>query len=191
MKRLTTALISVVLLLGFSNLAAAYKIADDAIGGDCTQIGYWDTATKTCTLTTDIYVPEGAAISIDSDYVILDGNGHRIYGNKWRSKGVILTWGRTGVTVRNLVVENFYFGIRLEPFSTSNRIENSVVTGCLVGIYGYYSYGNQVLNNFVSSNYMGIIEVEGWYNFLTGNTVANNDYGIKLYVPWSRIVLTV
>ena len=115
MKRLTTALISVVLLLGFSSLAAAYKIADDATGGDCTQIGVWDTATKTCTLTADIYAP-GGAISIDSDYVTLDGNGHRIYGNNtWRSNGVTLTWGRTGVTVRNLVVEKFYFGIRLEP----------------------------------------------------------------------------
>ncbi|MHB1411952.1 MAG: hypothetical protein ACYCXE_01200, partial [Thermoleophilia bacterium] len=41
-------------------------------GGDCSQIGTWDAATGTCTLSTDVTVTGTDGIQIDSDHVVLD-----------------------------------------------------------------------------------------------------------------------
>ena len=54
--------------------AFAYTITDDATGGDCSTIGTWDSASKTCTLTTDVL----GNIVINSDDIILDGDGHTL-----------------------------------------------------------------------------------------------------------------
>ena len=57
--------------------AFAYTITDDATGGDCSTFGTWDSAIKTCTLSGDL--TEG--IIIGSNYLTLDGNGHKITGS--------------------------------------------------------------------------------------------------------------
>ena len=56
--------------------AFAYTITDDATDGDCSTIGTWDSASKTCTLSGDL--TEG--ITIGSSYITLDGNNHSITG---------------------------------------------------------------------------------------------------------------
>lgn len=55
MKKVVVSFLFMVLSLGLTGTAMAYSIRDDATGGDCTQIGTWDWATKTCTLTSDLY----------------------------------------------------------------------------------------------------------------------------------------
>ncbi|MEW6019163.1 MAG: hypothetical protein AB1760_13935, partial [Pseudomonadota bacterium] len=44
-------------------------IRDDATGGDCSLIGNWDAASKTCTLTTDVtfYRSHGIVITDTAD----------------------------------------------------------------------------------------------------------------------------
>ena len=45
------------------NAFAEITITDDATGGECTTIGTWNSASKTCTLTSDV----SETITIDSD----------------------------------------------------------------------------------------------------------------------------
>src|SRR3990170_8166820 len=103
MKRLIVSFIFTVLFFSSASVVIAYSIRDDATGGDCYLIGNWDSETKTCTLTGDLY----EAIQIDSDYITLDGNGHTITG----TTGIgILLYMRTAVTVKNINVRNFGYG---------------------------------------------------------------------------------
>ena len=57
--------------------AFAYTITDDATGGDCSTIGTWDSASRTCTLSDDIT----ENIIIGANNIVLDGNGKTILGN--------------------------------------------------------------------------------------------------------------
>ena len=46
----------VIVMLGavVPSVFAEISITDDSTGGDCTTIGTWDSASKTCTLTSDV-----------------------------------------------------------------------------------------------------------------------------------------
>ena len=56
------------------NVYAEISITDDSTGGDCTTIGTWNSASKTCTLRNDI----NKYIVIQSDGIIFDGNSKSI-----------------------------------------------------------------------------------------------------------------
>ena len=76
MMRFLLLSVLVVFLVGvmIPNAFAELIITDDATGGGCTTIGTWDSASKTCTLTSDVSEP----ITIDSDGITLDGNNHTV-----------------------------------------------------------------------------------------------------------------
>ena len=89
--------------------AFAYTISDDATGGDCSTIGTWDSASKTCTLSGD--VNEG--IVIGSNYLTLDGNDHVVTGPGTTNDagyGIHLNV-KTHVIIKNIVVKDFLYGI--------------------------------------------------------------------------------
>ncbi|MEK6651433.1 MAG: DUF1565 domain-containing protein, partial [Nitrospirota bacterium] len=161
MKKIIMSFLFVVLFLGMTGIAKAYSIKDDATGGDCTSIGIWDWATKTCTLTQDVYsTPKEDAlwtgtINIDSDYITLDGNGHTItgtcgplsccgspnvcgdpYTGLW-TYGVSLSW-KTGVTVKNLNIKDFTVGILLWSSNNNTLTGNTISNGNYMGAYGIY-----------------------------------------------------
>ena len=56
---------------------AAFQITDDETGGDCTSIGTWNSASKTCILGSNIT----ETIVIQSDGITLNGNGKLISGS--------------------------------------------------------------------------------------------------------------
>ena len=90
-----------------------FTITDDSTGGDCTSIGTWNNGAKICTLSTDLT----KGIIIDSDQITLDGNGKSITGTYTSlnpsastfTEGVKID-GATGVTVKNLVINNVNSG---------------------------------------------------------------------------------
>jgi parallel beta-helix repeat protein len=137
-------------------------ITDDATGGDCTSIGSWNSTTKTCRLTTDL---SNTTIKIDSDGITLNGDGHRITGpgesggfpgDLGGGFGVVVHY-QTGVTVKNLKVNNFHIGI-IAAGSDNTFVRNT-------------AYNNEV----------GIgITYQGSHNTLVHNT-ANDNYGIGIY----------
>ncbi|MBI4728284.1 MAG: right-handed parallel beta-helix repeat-containing protein [Acidobacteria bacterium] len=156
-------------------------IRDDPTGGDCTQIGTWDSVTKTCTLTTDVVFSgdggiEAVGIVIDSNDVTVDGDGHTLEGDNdileqdlfVNGSGVYLN-GKSNVTVRNLTVKQFNNGIFL--FSSSgNTLSDNTASLNKVGIYLVWSAGNTLTSNTASSNYDYGISL-GWS---TGNTLTSN-----------------
>ncbi len=125
-----------------------YNISNAAGGGDCTLIGYWDPVTLTCTLGSDISFGSGTdGIYIDSDGITLDGNGYALTGDPTRDTHGVYLSGRTGVTVKNLHISQFRYGI-----------------------YLYDSDSNTLTNNNASSNDWDGIALNGAAN----NTISGN-----------------
>jgi parallel beta-helix repeat protein len=196
-------LISTTIFFMFTGSAMAYSIRDDVTGGDCSLIGTWDSVTKTCTLSAD--VTQG--LSVASNAVILDGNGHTVAG------GGITLDGRTGVTVKNFTIENGTIDIRtggwntiadniinvltdtgIMVYSSRNTISGNTINGSgyVGGIhygmyfgsyYGYSYFGyNTVSGNKINNFYVGITIIESPGNIFTENTIDSGSmYGVNMY----------
>jgi parallel beta-helix repeat protein len=170
-----------------------------------TKIGDWNPDTKTFTLTTDVY----ETIQIDSDGIILDGDGHSITGGGG-GFGVYLPY-KNGVTIQNLNVQGFPHGIYLYRSSSNTMTGNTANSNNSTGIFLSSSSNNTMTGNNVSSNNKaGIylhnssdstlsgntasnssvgIYLDGDNNTLTGNTVSNNQNGITLSYSNSNILI--
>jgi parallel beta-helix repeat protein len=167
-------LLSVVYLsLGGSALAVStLTIRDDGTGGDCGSIGVWNTATKTCTLNTDVDVSAAGgidAIRIVSNGITLDGAGHIINGDgtDGTSSGVYV-FSLDGVTIKNIEVGNFSNGIWLLDTS-GTTLDSNYLHHNGKGIYASCTYYPSPINP--TSN-----------NTIYRNRVTQNSYGI--YLDW-------
>ena len=151
----------------------------NASGGDCSRIGTWDAATGTCTLSTDVTVTGADGIQIDSDHVVLDGNGHTLTGNNSGITNGVSLNSRTGVTVRNLTVTKFYAGIRLFS-SAGNVLTGNTASNCSFGLDLVSSSDNMLSANKATSNNNGIWLAYSSNNSLSGNLAGSNALGVHI-----------
>src|SRR5574341_143084 len=160
-----------------------YDGSNDATGGDCSSIGIWDSVTKTCTLTADVY----DAIQIFNQNITLDGNGHAVIGSG-SGTGINMNAypSATGITVKNVTVRNFDVGIHLGSSGSSNTISNCTVTDNFLGIMLSYTANATLANNAVITNKGfggdGIYLFHASSNVLANNSILGNSrYGILLH----------
>ena len=98
----------------------------------------------------------GYTIAVEKDNIVLDGGGYELRGTG-NSTGVFLK-NRNGVTVRNLDVTGFTYGVRLfaEDFmgmnSSNNALYDNVVAGNEYGVYISSSFDNVLRGNRMSNN---------------------------------------
>ena len=148
------------------------------------------------TLTSDINTTGSASagLLIERDNMTLDGAGYTLRGSSF--SGIYLTnispsmVGRKNVTVKDIRIEGFTYGIQLFQ-SSNNTISGCTVIGATAGGYrgmgifinGYsaLSGNNTVSGNRVSSFGIGI-EIAGSGNdTIYGNTISgNSDRGIYI-----------
>jgi parallel beta-helix repeat protein len=121
-------------------------------------------------LTNDVY----GGISLEKSGVIIDGNGHRIFGN-WGT-GLLLK-NVTNVTVRNLKILYFENGIYLEN-SNNTLLKNNTLFNC-----GITLAKNSINNYITGNNVSSIISVESGNN----NTITSN-IASGVSVAWSTNV---
>lgn len=186
--------------------SATFNIKGDT-GGDCELIGIWNTASKTCTLTSDINIPPVRPAPTDGISIFgatLDGNGHKLEGS---SLGVM----RNGVVagsnsaVKNLTVSNFHDGIvvpgeyPMEGSYTNVFIVNNVLMdNSQNGIWVSYLTWGRISENYVSGSTIGINSdhFSGYHgsseayidkNEATGNTVGISIDGGQLEILENNI----
>lgn len=163
------------------------SIKDDATGGDCTLVGTWNASSMTCTLsgnTTDLF-------SIDSDYVTLDGNGYTLTGtntglDRFETGGGIAVnvVGRTGVTIKNLKITRFDYGVDLYNTSDSTVTGVTATYSAWAGISLTNANNNTLTNNVIHNNSIDTGICVGFAssnNILSGNMISATERGIYVH----------
>lgn len=147
---------------------------------------------------------------VERDNIVIDGADYtlQLTGEMKFSKGITLM-ERSNVTIKNLRILNFNYGIQLQNSSgntlstnyihpigikvngshNNTIIENHLVgrggdgTGIVMDIYPDYgnSTGNQFLGNNITEQGVGINSIVGSANIISGNDITNcTIYGIFL-----------
>jgi parallel beta-helix repeat protein len=128
-----------------------------------------------------------SAIIILRDNIIIDGAGHTLTGTQaplysGASKGIYST-GRSNVTIENMIITTFSYGIEFD-FSSGNSVSgNNITANKDGGILLYYSFDDSVGGNNITNNGDGLdLYSSSNYNSVSGNNIiANYNDGIHLY----------
>ena len=122
--------------------------ADGSVDPDTTRISSPDNITYT--FTGNIY----GSIVVERDNIVVDGAGYTLrgYGSAWMG---IRLWKRNNITIKNVEIKEFVYGIDLSE-----------------------SYYLNICHNNIIDNYKGIFLSYCSRNTLTGNVISDNDYNI-------------
>jgi len=152
---------------------------------------------STYTFTANIYSSEHQlAIVVEKDNIILDGAGYTLQGTGvYRSIGIDLT-GRSSVTIKNMKIEGFGYGIYLENSSNNTINENSISNNTdntyemQSGIAFFGSSNNTISrNNITANDKTGIYLVNSSNNTISGNNITDNSWmGFYLRSSSSNVI---
>jgi len=97
----------------------------------------------------------GYTIAVERENIVLDGGGYTLQGNG-NSTGVFIK-NLNNMTVRNMEISNFYYGIRLlsdvyMEISGNHTVSGNTITNSKHGIYILHSSNNVLRNNQMNNN---------------------------------------
>jgi len=153
-------------------IKTTYFLSDNSTGGDCVAIaGEWDSETKTCSLTQDVY---NNSIQIDKPGITLDCQNHKIQ-YLVRSGIAVYIYNTSHVTVKHCVPVGFAFSIRTYD-SSDNIIDNNTFINQRIPVWLLNGYNNTVSNNYIRnvSSYAVIFDSDN--NTFTDNNITG--YGL-------------
>ena len=152
---------------------------------------------NTYTFTENIY----DEIVVERDNIVVDGAGYTLQGTR-SGTGLDLS-ERTNVTIRNMEIREFLYGVYLYS-SLSNSLSGNNMTNNSYGIRLRYSSNNNVSGNNIKNSFYGIwlsgssnntinensitannndgiwLSGSSDYNNVSGNNIKNNGFGIRL-----------
>jgi parallel beta-helix repeat protein len=158
-----------------------YIRADGSIDPPTAPIYTADNITYTLTgnITTNA---NASAIVIERSNIVVDGALYTVQGTgvdySYLSRGICLR-GIANVTIRNMVIKAFSYGIWLDysPFCT---ISGNNITNNDLGLHLFSGSDTISGNNITANRHQGIwIESSSDYT-ISGNNITNNEYGIFL-----------
>ncbi|PVX23090.1 MAG: hypothetical protein CW716_12935 [Candidatus Bathyarchaeum sp.] len=118
----------------------------------------------------NLYVFTGdvfGSVVVEKDDVVIDGSDFSLEGTDVGT-GISLR-ERTNVTVQNLAVSGFFYGVHLNS-SHNNNLSNSNITGNFYGIYLSASSNNTISGNDITGNdYPGV-----WLRSSSNNEIREN-----------------
>jgi len=118
------------------------------------------------------------AIKINASNVVLDGTGHTIDGaDDWSSYGIYV-YSVTNVTVKNIEVTDWYYGIYYDHVQNGSIINTIANSNQEDGIVLRYSSYNTLVNDTANYNIVSGFRLEySSYNILLNNNASSN-YGL-------------
>jgi len=132
------------------------------------------------TLTYNIY---NYSIEVQCDNIIIDGAGYTLQGNRSNgieARGVQLS-ERSNVTVRNLKIKTFEYGVTVSFESVDNSIVGNHITDCRYGVCFSQNSGNSITENFIANCSDGVEFVASASNNVDRNNFTNNGRGFYLH----------
>jgi len=132
---------------------------------------------------------EGSGIDgiiVEKDNIVIDGADYnlQITGSMESSIGIKLM-ERTNVTINNLRILNFNYGIQFRKSSYIKVCRNNI-ENCVSGIHLYINSNHiSIIGNNITGNSYGIHLNEGGGNEIYGNNIENN--GIGIFIVNSRL----
>ncbi len=141
------------------------------------------------------------SIVVERDNIVVDGIGYVLRG-LGNGSGIDLSF-RSNVTIKNIEIEHFDYGIylnhstkniingnimtainfeavRLYESSNNNITGNNIATNVWDGIVLYGSSNNEITKNNLTSNYDGLRLYESLNTSIAENVITNNYHGIFL-----------
>jgi len=152
-----------------------YIRADGSIDPPDAPIITYDNVTY---ILTDNITSSADGIVVERDNIVIDGLGHLLQGSG-SDEGIDLS-GRTNVTVKNLRIMNFTYGIRLNQSTNCLITGENITANNYYGIYLYGSSNNTVSENNIANNGDGIILVSHSSN----NTISENTITANIGGPY-------
>jgi len=127
----------------------------------------------------------GTCINFPTNNKLFDCQGHVIDGNDvddgWPDIGIYLD-GKSGNTIKNCVVTEFYGGIYLDSSSNNIIINNTANSNSRNGILlSYSSINNNLINNTANNNQRGGLHID---SSSTGNTINSNTFCSNDQIGW-------
>ncbi len=140
----------------------------------------------------DVYVltgnisSEADGVRIERSNITLDGSGFTVEGSSSSDSAGIYLANKANVTIRNLLIREFSYGIYLQ-LSSHNAISSNSITLTIwdcVKLSGSSSHNNITGNNLVNNNGNGVGLYSSPNNTIRENNIINNiQNGVYLY--WS------
>ncbi len=173
-------------------VAGAARAEDCGCVGETTTFAWGSEITESCVLNCDLVIPPGATVNcftVGTDNITIDGNGHSITANRYYY-GIDVT-GRADVTITDITIDNFSYGIWID---NSDRVEvsDSEIVDCRWwrGIAVRDSRDCAITGNFLQGNGgspstgltggHAIRVLASERTVISHNTVNENDYGIRI-----------
>lgn len=124
----------------------------------------------------------GSTIVVEKNNILVDGAGHIL-----RGPGANLLWdsvdpgvylhGRGNVTIKNIEIKAFQFGIWLNVSSNNNILKNNITNNYDRGISFSESSDNTLSDNYIANNAKwGVYLLESSNNLFRNNSMVGNRY---------------
>jgi parallel beta-helix repeat protein len=152
-----------------------YIKADGSIDPPTANITTLDNITYT--FTDNIY----DAIVVERSNIIIDGSGYVLQGSG-SGKGFKIC-NISNVTIENLSIEDFNYGVYFNSTSFSSIFGNNISSNNY-GVWLEFSFNNIISGNNITNNeWLGIRLYHCFDNILSENNVSNNTYqGVQLHL---------
>jgi parallel beta-helix repeat protein len=139
----------------------------------------------TYTLTANITSPDeySDGIIVEKDNIIIDGNGFTVNG--WRyfpPKGIYL-YNRVNVSIQNIRIEGFCYGIYLNHSSSINIVGSKITAALYTGIvlWDCSNHNSIIGNDIIANDYDGVYIANSSSNHILRNNIEDNSYGIYIW----------
>jgi parallel beta-helix repeat protein len=163
-----------------------YIRADGSISPPTAPISSVDNVTYTLTDNIAGVPANSSAIIIQRENIIIDGVGHTLQGTQaYDCTGIELT-GRSQVTIKNMRITAFWYGILLSS-SNNNTLSGNTIANNYDGVRLDSSSNNTLSGNNITVNYgYGINLDSSNNNSVSGNNITAN-YRVFEVFPWPPI----
>ena len=167
-----------------------YIRADGSIDPPTAPISSFDSVIYTLTgnITSDYN-----GIMVYRDSIVIDGAGYTLQGKGARGRGISffdLGHGRNNITIKNMEIKGFAYGIDLFFSSYANIYGNNITNNnCGISIRESSDYNIISENTITNNTYAGVCIWSSSNNTVSENYVTNCRYGIELYWATNNNIL--